>query len=80
MFDSFAAPLTIALQASLSSGFPRQEYWRGCHFLLQGIFLSQGLYLRLLHWQADASPLSLRFGSLVSQMVKNLPAMKETQV
>ena len=28
-------------QAPLSMGFPRQEYW-GCHFLLQGIFLTQG--------------------------------------
>ena len=26
----------------------------GCHFLLQGIFLTQGLNLGLLHWQADA--------------------------
>ena len=31
-----------AHQAPLSVGFPRQEYWRGLPFLLQGIFLSQG--------------------------------------
>ena len=33
----------------------------GCHFLLQGIFPTQGLNLRLLwllHWQADSLPLS----------------------
>ena len=30
----------------------------GCHFLLQGIFLTHGLNLRLLHWQADSLPLS----------------------
>ena len=33
----------------------------GCHFLLQGIFLTQGSSLRLfhlLHWQADSLPLS----------------------
>ena len=30
----------------------------GCHFLLWGIFLSQGLHLCLLHWQADSSLLS----------------------
>ena len=32
----------------------------GCHFLLQGIFLTQGLnphLLCLLHWQADSLPL-----------------------
>ena len=30
-------------------GFSRQEYWRGLHFLLQGIFPSQGLNPDLLH-------------------------------
>ena len=29
-----------------------------CHFLLQGIFLSQGANLHFLHWQADSLPLS----------------------
>ena len=28
-----------------------------CHFLLQGIFPTQGLNLCLLHWQADSLPL-----------------------
>ena len=31
----------------------------GCHFLLQGIFLTQGSNLCLLHWQEDSLPLSL---------------------
>ena len=34
----------------------------GCHALLQGIFLTQGLNLRLLcllHWQASSLPLAL---------------------
>ena len=35
----FATPWTVACQAPLSMGFPRQEYWSGCHFLLQGILL-----------------------------------------
>ena len=30
----------------------------GCHFLLQGIFSTQGWNLCLLHWQADSLPLS----------------------
>ena len=30
----------------------------GCHFLLQGIFPSQGSNPCLLHWQADSLPLS----------------------
>ena len=29
-----------------------------CHFLLQGIFLTQGSNLPLLHWQADCLPLN----------------------
>ena len=38
----------IALQAPPSMGFSRQEYWGGLLFLLQGIFLTQGLNPRLL--------------------------------
>ena len=30
----------------------------GCHALLQGIFLTQGLNLCLLHWQVNSLPLS----------------------
>ena len=33
----FATPWTVAYQAPLSMGFPRQEYWSGCHFLLQSV-------------------------------------------
>ena len=39
-------PRAVARQAPLSMGFPGQEDWSGFHFLLQGIFLSQGLNLR----------------------------------
>ena len=51
-------PWTLARQAPLSMGFSRQEYWSGLHFLLQGIFSTQGLDLHLLHWQVDSLPLS----------------------
>ena len=33
---SFATSWTIAHQAPLSTGFSQQDYWSGCHFLLQG--------------------------------------------
>ena len=57
--DSFMTPRTAAYQAPLSVGFSRKEYWNvGCHFLLQGIFLTQGWNLHLLHWQEDSLPLS----------------------
>ena len=32
MSDSFETPWTVALQAPLSMGFPRQEYWSGLPF------------------------------------------------
>ena len=43
----FATPWTGAYYAPATMGFSRQEYWRGCHFLLQRIFLTQGLNLGL---------------------------------
>ena len=45
----FATPWTVAYQAPPFMGFSRQEYWSGLpfpslgdHFLLQGIFPTQG--------------------------------------
>ena len=59
-FDSFATPWTVACQAPLSMGFPKQEYWSGLPFLY------------LLHWQRGSFSLShqgsdvcLCIGSLV---------------
>ena len=40
--------------------FPGKNTGMSCHFLLQGIFLTQGSSLLLPHWQADALPLSHR--------------------
>ena len=40
--------------------FPGRNTGVGCHFLLQGIFLTQGSnlrLLRLLHWQVGSLPL-----------------------
>ena len=47
--NSFATPWTVARQAPLSKGFSRQEYWSQFHFLLQGIFPTQGSNPGLLH-------------------------------
>ena len=38
--------------------FPGKNTRGDCHFLLQGIFPTQGLNLHLLHWQVDSLPLS----------------------
>ena len=49
MSDSFVTAWTIAHKAPLSMGLSRQEYWSGLHFLLQGIFSTQGSNPWLLH-------------------------------
>ena len=57
----------------------------GSHFRLQGIFQTQGWNPGLLHcrqiftsqWRLPAEQLG---ASLVAQVVKNMPAMQETQV
>ena len=58
MSNSFATPWTIACQASLCTGFAGRDTGVGCHFLLQGIFPTQGLNLHLLHCQVGSLPLS----------------------
>ena len=57
MSDS-ATPWTVAFQAPLSVDSPGKNTGVGCHFLLQGIFPTQGLNSSLLFWQADSLPLS----------------------
>ena len=49
----FVIPQTVACQAPLSMGFPRQEYWSESElsFYSPGIFLTQGSNPPLLHWQ-----------------------------
>ena len=52
---------TVALQAPCPWDFPGKNTGVSCHVLLQGIFQTQGLNLRLLcflHWQADSLPLT----------------------
>ena len=54
--DSFVTPWTVVHQAPLSMEFPGKNKGLGCHFLLQGIFLTQGSKLHLLHWQVGSLP------------------------
>ena len=54
----FAILWTVACQAPLSMEFSRQNTGAGCYFLLQGIFLTQGLNPHLLNWQGDSLLLS----------------------
>ena len=56
----FVTPWTVTCQAPLTVEFSSQEDRSRMHFLLQGIFPTQGLNLHplcFLHWQADSLPL-----------------------
>ena len=63
MSNFFATPWTVAHQAPLSIGVPRQEYWNGLPFPLQDIFPIQRSNPSLLHWHLGSLPLS-HLGSL----------------
>ncbi|MGE2757601.1 hypothetical protein, partial [Escherichia coli] len=49
--------------------FPGKNTGVGCHFLLQGIFPTQGSNPHLLHWQVDSLPLSHQGNLLQSKEV-----------
>ena len=54
----FEIPWTAATRLLYSWNFPVKNTKVGCHFLLQGLFLTQGSSLHILHWQADSLPLN----------------------
>ena len=58
--NSFAMPGTVAHQAPLSMGFPRQEYWNGLPFPSPGDLPDPGFKPVSQHWQAVSLPLSLQ--------------------
>ena len=61
-------PMDYSLPGSSVHGdSPGENIGVGCHALLQGIFLTQGWKLHLLHWQADSLPLHC-LGSNISEM------------
>ena len=86
----FATPWTVGHQAPLSTGFSRRECWSGLPSAAPGdlrdpgigspsLALAGGFFLyheHHLHSPTSPSPIS----SLVTQMVKRLPAIRETQV
>ena len=58
MPDSFATSWTVARQAPLSMGFPRQEYWSGLPFPFPGDLPDRGSNPCVWHSQVDSLPLS----------------------
>ena len=53
----FATLWTVAHQAPLSLGLPRQEYWSGWPSSTPGDLSDPRIEPALLHWQADSLPL-----------------------
>ena len=64
-------PVDWAHQTPLSTEFSRKEYWRGCHSLLQGIFLTQGTNPGLLHCRQKILYRLSHQGSQRSQDITN---------
>ena len=52
----FATPQTVACQAPLSTGFSRQEYWRGLPFLSPADLPNPGVEPGSTALQADSLP------------------------
>ena len=52
--NSFVTPWAVAHQLLCPWDSPSKTTGVGYHFLLQGIFLTLGSHLHLLHWQADS--------------------------
>ena len=59
MVDSFATPWSVAHQAPLSMGFPRQEYWSGVLFPAPGDLSNPGIQPTSPALQADSLPAEL---------------------
>ena len=68
---TLTTPWTATCQVPLSMGFSRQEYWVGCHVLLQGIFPTQELNPGLLHCRQILYQLSYE-GSPYSSLNDNI--------
>ena len=78
----FASPWTVAHQAPLPWDFPGENTGVGCHFLLQGIFSTQGSnphLLRVWHWQADSLPLCHLLFLISSQADDGLSEIYSTE-
>ena len=56
---TLATPWTVACQASLSMGFPREEYWRGLPFPFPGDLPDPGVEPKSPALQADSLPTEL---------------------
>ena len=71
----FVIPWAVACQAPLSIGFPGKNTGMGCHSLLQGIFLTQGSNLGLLHCRQEPPGKSTSQLSFIAWMNNKMYAL-----
>ena len=64
-------PWTVACQAPLPMGFPRQEYWHELPCPPLGDLPNPGMNPHLLHWQVDSLPLSHQGSNCIHSSDKN---------
>ena len=62
--------------------FPGKNMGMGCHFLLQGIFPTQGLNSGLLHWQVTSSTLShhIKISSILTNSYLKQPTFTQCRL
>ena len=70
MSDSLATPWTVAHQAPLSMGFPRQEYWSGLPFPSPRDLPDPGVK------PTSPASLALQANSLLAEPPRKLPGYK----
>ena len=70
-------PWTVATMLLCTWDFPGNNTGLGCHFLLQGIFPTQGSNLCFLHWQADSLPLSHKGSPVIKAKWNLFPVIKK---
>ena len=70
----FATLWTVALQAPLSMGFSRQEYWSGLPFPSPGDLPDPGIRLRCPALQVDSLPLNHQ-GNTLTIFPPQIPPM-----
>ena len=75
MSNSFVTPWTVACQAPLSMGFPRQEYWNGLSFPSPGDLPAKDSNPHFLHWQVTSLPLSHQGSPYVNTVGVGLPLL-----
>ena len=73
MPDSFWTPWTVATRLLCPWDFPGKTTGVGCHFLLWGIFLTQGSNSPFLLWQVDSLPVSHKRSLWECYLVLNSP-------